>query len=560
MAGRNSAATLAVTVCLALPLTTVPSTSAAAASRAAAFDFNGDGYADLAVGSPGEDVGTALDAGAVNVLYGTATGITVRGDQVLSQATTGVIGASETGDRFGAAVESGDFNRDGYADLAVGVPGEALGAAAAAGAVQVLYGTSRGLRARGDQFLTQPRSSTDAPEADDRFGSSLAVGDFDRDGFHDLAIGTPGENLGDVPDAGSVTVIHGSAVGLPATRTQEWSQESPGVLDQAETTTYTCEGQDEEPVICATVRERFGGALAAGDLNGDGYADLAVGVPGETGDAGAVNVIFGGPGGLSASGNQYWDQNSAGVKDGVEPATLDTQEAFLWGGDSFGRALAIGDFNGDRRGDLAVGVPDEQIDDAPCNPNEGPCSHGAVNVLYGSAGGLTATGDDFWPARDFPPNGDESTEHPLHGASLAAADVNGDGVAELAIGIPGFGRRAQLHSVGAVEVLRGRSGSGLTRTGRQLWTQNSPGVAGAEEAGDTFGSSLRIAQYGRSRHRDLAIGVPLEDTNGLRQTGIVHVLFGTSAGLRAAGDQVFGQDTPGVTGSAERDDFFGTLR
>ena len=125
------------------------------------------------------------------------------------------------------------------------------------------------------------------------------------------------------------------------------------------------------------------GQSLLGDFNGDGYDDLAVGVPYEdvvTGgsdnvDAGSVTVIYGSASGLTAAGNQVWTQGTAGMLDVVEP------------GDAFGYALAVGDFNGDGRDDLAVGVPNEGF------ASEGLgrlAAAGAVQVIYGSAAGLTA--------------------------------------------------------------------------------------------------------------------------------------------------------------------------
>ena len=114
------------------------------------------------------------------------------------------------------------------------------------------------------------------------------------------------------------------------------------------------------------------------DFNGDGFADLAVGVPFEDQAAtndGAVNVIYGGLGGLSAAGNEVWSQGSEGI--------TGTPEA----GDLFGYSLAAADFNGDGFTDLAVGVPFE--DQAATND-------GAVNVIYGGLGGLSAAGNEVW--------------------------------------------------------------------------------------------------------------------------------------------------------------------
>jgi FG-GAP repeat len=109
-------------------------------------DFNGDGIGDLVVGVPEEDLSTGADAGAVNVIYGSANGLTDAGNQLLTQIFTRAGGnPSEPGDRFGSALAGGDFNGDGRADLAVGVPGEDLGTAADAGMVMVFYGSATGL-------------------------------------------------------------------------------------------------------------------------------------------------------------------------------------------------------------------------------------------------------------------------------------------------------------------------------------------------------------------------------------------------------------------------------
>ena len=99
------------------------SSAAAVAREAMPFDFDGDGYADLAVGVPGEDVRGVKDAGVVQVLYGSASGVSAR-DQVWHQGRKGITNKLEKRDRFGSSLTSGDFDGDGFADLAVGIPFE----------------------------------------------------------------------------------------------------------------------------------------------------------------------------------------------------------------------------------------------------------------------------------------------------------------------------------------------------------------------------------------------------------------------------------------------------
>jgi hypothetical protein len=116
-------------------------------------DFNDDGFADLAIGVEDEDIdspsGTIVDAGAVNVIYGSASGLsaTVRPDQFWSQNTLNVEEDAQANEDFGNALSAGDFNKDGFADLAIGVPTEIVGNVPRAGAVQVIYGSASGLSA-----------------------------------------------------------------------------------------------------------------------------------------------------------------------------------------------------------------------------------------------------------------------------------------------------------------------------------------------------------------------------------------------------------------------------
>src|SRR6266536_2231716 len=118
-------------------------------------DFNNDGADDLAVGVPGESVGTIVEAGVVNVLYGSAGKLTGSGSQLFTQVGS----APEPGDGFGDALATGDFNHDGFADLAVGASLEDVFSTPDAGAVSVLYGSAGGLTRTGGQIFTQVGSA-----------------------------------------------------------------------------------------------------------------------------------------------------------------------------------------------------------------------------------------------------------------------------------------------------------------------------------------------------------------------------------------------------------------
>jgi hypothetical protein len=141
----------------------------------AAGDFDGDGTDDLAVSVPTENVGAVTDAGSVNVLYGSALGLTSAGNQLWHQDSPGILDAAEATDEFGFPAMAGDFDGDGFEDLAVGSTGEIVGGFGEGGAVHVLYGGDTGLTSVGDQFWTQNSAGIlDAAESGDLFGWSLA--------------------------------------------------------------------------------------------------------------------------------------------------------------------------------------------------------------------------------------------------------------------------------------------------------------------------------------------------------------------------------------------------
>ena len=481
-------------------------------------DFNGDGIADLAVGIPGEalDAGGETDAGAVQVFYGSArAGLTAAGNQLWHQSLLGL--ASEEGDEFGYALAAGDFNGDNYADLVVGVPFEDVGAVDQ-GAVVVIYGSTSGLVGPG-QFWTQDSTNIEGGgEAGDHFGKSLAAGDFNGDGRHDLAVGVPDEDTA-AADAGAVNIIYGSASGLTSSGDQVWTQ-------------------DDLVGSASEAGDQFGYALVSANFGRSTHADLAIGNPYEDWvsvvDAGSVTVVYGSATGLTATGNTNWTQDNTDVEGVIEA------------GDAFGFSLAAGNFGNSSHADLAIGVAHEEVD--------GAIQAGAVNVLYGGTNGISAAGDQIWHQNSANVYGTaEFFDH--FGWSLAVGNFNGTSIgsyADLAIGTYG-----ENEAAGGVTVLYGSS-TGLTGTGSQYWDQNSTGVLGTAGPNEAFGYSLAAGNFGKTTHWDLAIGAPWDaEGNIFDAAGAVNVLYGSSSKLTATGDQLWHQDSTNVLGSRYYFESFG---
>jgi hypothetical protein len=317
----------------------------------ASADLNKDGYADLVVGNPSEHVGKQRYRGSVTIAWGSRSGLS--GGTDLPPAS----GAKGSDSSFGRDVATGDFTGDGSPDLAV-IGGEeawlyrgpftksgskgTVSKIDKEGAGWYSHGLAAGkvngdgrtdLVVLGTQFSgTEPRhrawylkgtSTGLASGASKTFGTevfSAAIGDFDKNGYGDIAFGLPDQSGG----KGAVTVWRGTSAGPSGSAT--FTQATSGVSGSPE------------------AYDDFGYALSAADTDGNGYADLAVGVPHEdTGgysDQGGVHLFRGGSGGLSGARSTWIPATVAG------PADSDT---------AFGYTLRLRDLTGDGRADLAVG-------------------------------------------------------------------------------------------------------------------------------------------------------------------------------------------------------------
>jgi FG-GAP repeat len=506
-----SAILLTVVLLVVLP-------AAARAAPSATGDFDGDGESDLAVGAPLDSVAGREDAGAVNVIYGSSRrGLREDPDQQFTQGTRGIRGRADADDRFGAALAAADFDGDGYGDLAVGSPGEDVSDVSNIGVVCVLYGSRRGLTTRDDLFGPGFGGVPGTRKPEQNFGRTLAAGDFDGNGWADLAVGIPADTVDGQEGAGAVAVFYTAADGVRGGDDELWTQNSPGI-----------EG-------LAAPFHRFGDALAAGDLDGDGEDDLAIGIPGgRIGGhigAGAVAVLYEAGGRLHERRDQLWSQDARGIKGAAEPS------------DGFGWSLAMGDFNQDGDMDLAVGTPFESL---------GAVDHaGAVNILYSAERGLRG-GDEMVHQDSRGIKGGAEVDDRF-GLALATGDLDGDHEDDLIVGTP-LENLGSLTDAGAVNVLYGSESNGVTRRD-DFWSQGSRGIKGIHQAFDNFGLAVAAGDFDGDRRWDLVAASPRDSVQGFGEAGAVNVIYGHRGGLREDPDELWTQGTRGIKGAVGGDRF-----
>jgi FG-GAP repeat protein len=462
MQGRGSVWLATVALAAAAPVSVALTASAAprppaAHHVAARGDFDGDGTPDLVAGAPGGD--------RVRVIYSKATPGGSHSQWIDSPDPDAL--------DFGATLAVGDFNGDGYADLAVGAPDYTGSDTVQRGAVFIFNGSKTGLHDKGVVF-----KGPDDFDDDNELGTSLAAGKANTDRFGDLAIGNPGP-AGGGDSSGSVLVVFGSATGLSLTASIGLSSAAP--VENGE----------------------FGTSVAFGDVNGDGHTDLIVGEPGggsilpsSSDYAGDIQVIYGTAAGLGPKHKT------------LGGSTLGAAGALGW-------SLAAGDVNHDGYTDVVAGAPAATV--------HGQTLAGKAVVLLGGKHGLSAKNRRVF-SEDSPrvPGAAVSTDR--FGYSVAVGDLTGDRRADVVVGAPGAVADKQPAG-GAVYVFRGAA-SGATTKHCQRLTQASKGIPGVPLSGSELGSAVATLGTAAAAHRDLLIGVP-----AMHKGGVILVLRGGSGAV-----------------------------
>jgi len=493
-----------------------------------AGDVNGDGYADLIVGAKWANPGGKSDAGSSYVVFGKATGFaSALNLSTLNGANGFRLDGVAAYDNAGAPVSAaGDVNGDGYADLIVGASGADPGGKSSAGSSYVVFGKASGFASSLDLSTLTGADGfrLDGAAAGDRSGFSISTaGDVNGDGFDDLLVGAYGAGPGGKSGAGTSYVVFGKASGFAAS------------IDLA-----TLNGTNGFRLDGLAASDKLGYSVStAGDVNGDGYADLIVGArwadPNGVKYAGSSYVVFGKASGFASS-------LDLSILNGANGFRLDGAAKY----DNAGSAVsAAGDVNGDGFADLIVAA-------IGADPG-GKSNAGSSYVVFGKASGFAASMvlSTLNGTNGFRLDG-AATDDSAGFSVSAAGDVNGDGYADLIIGANGADPGGKPQA-GSSYVVFGKAGGFAASI--NLSTLNGTDGFRLDGAANYDNSGVSVSAAGDVNgdgFADLIIGANRADPGGNTDAGSSYVLFGgnfTGSVTKLGGA---GNDTLAGTAAAER--------